>query len=143
MKRLNKEYSLDVNEYIDVKYGSIDKLNPVVIYVTCKGWVCPECIDDYDNTIDSIFNEFKKKLKKSIHNSPYFENRFVCDFDLRTASVRENKKNYISFEFFIKQRDKIYSLKEIRKTMKETFKGIIDDLVYNLEKHTLKMTKTK
>lgn len=36
MKRLNKEYSLDINEYIDVKYGSIDKLNPLVIYVTCK-----------------------------------------------------------------------------------------------------------
>lgn len=36
MKRLNKEYSLELNEYIDVKYGSIDKLNPLVIYVTCK-----------------------------------------------------------------------------------------------------------
>jgi hypothetical protein len=36
MKRLNKEYSLEINEYIDVKYGSIDKLNPLVIYVTCK-----------------------------------------------------------------------------------------------------------
>lgn len=36
MKRLNKEYSLEINEYIDVKYGSIDKLNPLVIYITCK-----------------------------------------------------------------------------------------------------------
>lgn len=36
MKRLNKEYSLDINEYIDVKYGSVDKLNPLVIYVSCK-----------------------------------------------------------------------------------------------------------
>lgn len=36
MKRLNKEYFLEINEYIDVKYGSIDKLNPLVIYVTCK-----------------------------------------------------------------------------------------------------------
>lgn len=36
MKRLNKEYSLDINEYIDVKYGSVDKFNPIVIYITCK-----------------------------------------------------------------------------------------------------------
>lgn len=36
MKRLNKEYSLDINEYIDVKYGSVDRNNPIVIYVTCK-----------------------------------------------------------------------------------------------------------
>ncbi len=108
-----------------------------------SGWVCPECIEEYDETMESIFNEFKKKLKKSIANSQHFENRFVCDFDLKTASLRENKKNYISFEFFIRQKNKIYSLKEIKKTMKDTFKGIIDDLVHNLELHTYKMTKTK
>ena len=72
-----------------------------------------------------------------------FQNRFVCDFDLKTASVRENKKNYISFEFFVKQRDNIYSLKEIKKKMKETFKGIINDLVNDLNYHTFKVTKTK
>lgn len=108
-----------------------------------NGWVCPECIEEYDETMETIFNGFKKKLKKSIANSQYFENRFVCDFDLKTASVRENKKNYISFEFFVRQKGKIYTLKEIRKTMKDTFKGIIDDLVHNLELHTLKVTKTK
>ena len=93
--------------------------------------------------MEKIFNDFKKKLKKSIANSQYFENRFVCDFDLKTASVRENKKNYISFEFFIRQKDKVYTLKEMKKIMKDTFKGIIDDLVHNLELHTLKVTKTK
>ena len=143
MKRLNKEYSLDINEYIDVKYGSVDKSNPVVIYITCKGWVCPECIEYYDENMEMIFNEFKKKLKKTITNSQYFENRFVCDFDLKTASVRENKKNYISFEFFVKQTNGLRSLKDMKKIMKDTFKGIIDDLVHNLELHTYKMTKTK
>ena len=29
-----------------------------------SGWVCPECIEEYDETMESIFNEFKKKLKK-------------------------------------------------------------------------------
>lgn len=141
MKRLNKEYSLDISDYIDVRYGSVDKLNPVVIYVTCKTWLCPQCIEDYDENIDSVFNDFKKKLRKSIMDSKYFENRFVCDFDLKTASVRENKKNYISFEFFIKQTNTVYPLKDMKDTMKDTFKGIIDDLVINLEKHTFKLTK--
>ena len=68
MKRLNKEYSLDINEYIDVKYGSVDKLNPVVIYVSCKGWVCPECENDYDETINLIFRneEMRKNCKVSL-----------------------------------------------------------------------------
>lgn len=143
MKRLNKEYSLDINEYIDVKYGSVDRNNPIVIYVTCKGWICPECADGYDESINLIFNNFKKRLKKSIASSEYFENRFVCDFDLKTVSMRENKKNYISFEFFIKQSKNIYTLKEIKKKIKETFKGIINDLVNDLNYHTFKVTKTK
>ena len=144
MKRLNKEYSLDINEYIDVKYGSVVKLNPVVIYVSCKGWVCPECENDYDETINLIFNNFKKRLKKSVLNSQHFENRFVCDFDLKTASMRENKKNYISFEFFVKQKgDKIMMLKDLKRKMKDTFKGIINDLVNDLNYHTFKVTKTK
>lgn len=108
-----------------------------------NGWICPECIENYDETINLIFNNFKKRLKKTITNSEHFQNRFVCDFDLKTASVRENKKNYISFEFFVKQRDNIYSLKEIKKKMKETFKGIINDLVNDLNYHTFKVTKTK
>lgn len=109
-----------------------------------NGWICPECTDNYDESINLIFNNFKKRLKKSIVNSQYFENRFVCDFDLKTASMRENKKNYVSFEFFIKQKSgNIYSLKDIKKKMKETFKGIINDLVNDLNYHTFKVTKTK
>lgn len=108
-----------------------------------NGWICPECIENYDETINLIFNNFKKRLKKTITNSNYFENRFVCDFDLKTASVRENKKNYISFEFFIKQSKNIFTLKEMKKKMKETFKGIINDLVNDLNYHTFKVTKTK
>lgn len=105
--------------------------------------MCPECIENYDETINLIFNNFKKRLKKTITNSNHFENRFVCDFDLKTASVRENKKNYISFEFFVKQRNNVFSLKEMKKKMKETFKGIINDLVNDLNYHTFKVTKTK
>jgi hypothetical protein len=36
MKRLNKEYKLDVCNYISLKYGTVNKDNPQVIYVACK-----------------------------------------------------------------------------------------------------------
>lgn len=144
MKRLNKEYSLNINDNINVKYGSVDKLNPIVIYVTCKGWLFPMNDFDYNETINLIFNNFKKKLKKNVINSPYFDNNLICDFDLNTASMMKNKKNYTSFDFFIKQkRNKISSLKEIKPIIEETFKGVINDLVNDLNYNTFNLTKTK
>ena len=143
MKRLSKEYCLNLNEYIDVKYGSVDRTNPIIVYVTCKSWICPEGTIDYTEAIGEIFNEFKKKLKKTIIKSHYFENKFICDFDIKTASIRENKKKYISFEFFIKQHETIYALIDLKEIIEKTFKTIIDNLVVDLESHTFNVTKGK
>ena len=56
------------------------------------------------------FNKFKSQLKSVIISSPFFENKFVCDFDIKTASLRENKKNYFMFEFYVKQKDHVVQL---------------------------------
>ena len=143
MKRLSKEYCLNINDNIDVKYGSVDKTNPSVIYVNCKSWICPEEQIDYVSAMSEVFNSFKKKLKSVIVKSPYFENKFICDFDIKAASIREKKKKYISFEFLVKQKGIVYSLKEIRNTVEDTFKTIIDNLVIDLKSHTFIVTKGK
>ena len=143
MKRLSKEYCLNFNEYIDVKFGSVNRINPIVIYITCKSWICPEEQIDYTEAIGEIFNEFKKKLKNTIVKSHYFENKFICDFDINAASIRENKKKYISFEFFVKQREYVYALNDLKDIMEKTFKTIIDNLVIDLKSHTFNVTKGK
>lgn len=60
MKRLNKEYKLDVCNHMIVKYGSVNKDNPQVIYVNGKCWVSPKHQMDYEYVISRIEKEMKK-----------------------------------------------------------------------------------
>lgn len=143
MERLNKEYDININNYVRMKYGSINRLNPIVVYINGKSWVSPTFDGDYEELITKIFNSFKKELKSQVNSSPYFDNKIVCDFDLKTSSLKENKKNFLSFEFYIKQKTNIIQLKDMKLLIKNTFKGAIDKLVDNLINNSFIMTKDK
>lgn len=143
MERLNKEYDININNYVRMKYGSINRLNPIVVYINGKSWISPTFDGDYEELITKIFNSFKKELKSQVNSSPYFDNKIVCDFDLKTSSLKENKKNFLSFEFYIKQKTNIIQLKDMKLLIKNTFKGAIDKLVDNLINNSFIMTKDK
>ena len=143
MKRLSKEYCLNINDYIDVKFGSVNRVNPIVVYVACKSWICPQTDINYNEAISEIFSKFKRKLKSEILESPYFENKFICDFDIKAASNGKNKKKYISFEFFVKQKGIVYQLNELKGIIEQNFKTIIDNLAIDLKSHTFNVTKGK
>jgi hypothetical protein len=131
MKRLNKEYSLDINNKIFIKYGTVDRNNPQIIYVLGKTWIYPLSVNDYDKIIESIKYNFRKKLKHLVFNNINFDNRFVCDFDINTNSLKLNKKNYLSFELFFKQSG--YNNLEDIKCIKDDVISIIKPLIENLE----------
>lgn len=143
MERLNKEYDININNYVRMKYGSINRLNPIVVYINGKSWIAPTFEGDYEELITKIFNSFKKELKSQVNSSPYFDNKIVCDFDLKTSSLKENKKNFLSFEFYIKQKRNVIQLKDMKLLIKNTFKGAIDKLVDNLINNSFIMTKDK
>lgn len=143
MERLNKEYDININNYVRMKYGSINRLNPIVVYINGKSWISPTFEGDYEELITKIFNSFKRELKSQVNSSPYFDNKIVCDFDLKTSSLKENKKNFLSFEFYIKQKTNVIQLKDMKLLIKNTFKGAIDKLVDNLINNSFIMTKDK
>ena len=78
-------------------YGSVNRDIPKVVYVNGSGWIEPIADGNYEEIINNAFNKFKNTLKKVIISSPLFENKFVCDFDLKTTSLKVAKKNYLSF----------------------------------------------
>lgn len=143
MERLNKEYCLDFNNKLNLKYGTVNKNFPQVVYISGNGWIAPKFNGEYDALINCAINKFKSQLKHVIISSPFFENKFVCDFDIKTASLRENKKNYFMFEFYVKQKDHVVQLKDLKTNIKNTFKFLIDNLVNNLTDNTFELTRNK
>ena len=56
MERLNKEYYLNFNDKINLKYGSVNKNLPQVIYVCGSSWITPKFNGEYYSIINSIFS---------------------------------------------------------------------------------------
>jgi len=106
MKRLNKEYRLDVSDNIILKYGSVNKDNPQVIYVSGKCWICPTKESDYDEVISSIESDMRKNIRNVLVDGVNFENRFILDFDISTDGLYPNRKNFLSFDFYLRQNEK-------------------------------------
>lgn len=106
MKRLNKEYKLDVSDSVTLKYGSVNKDNPQVIYVSGKCWICPTHESDYDEVISSIESDMRKNIRNVLVDGVNFENRFILDFDISTDGLYPNRKKFLSFDFYLRQNEK-------------------------------------
>ncbi len=106
MKRLNKEYRLDVSDNVVLKYGSVNKDNPQVIYVSGKCWVCPTKETDYDEIISNIESDMRRNIRNVLVDGVNFENRFILDFDISTDGFFPNRKKFLSFDFYLRQNER-------------------------------------
>lgn len=106
MKRLNKEYKLDVSNYVLLKYGSVNKDNPQVVYVSGKCWVSPTKETDYDSVISKVESEMRKNIRNVFVDGINFENRFILDFDISTDGLFPNRKKFLSFDFYLRQTER-------------------------------------
>ena len=103
--RLNKEYNLNIDDFFNVKYGFVNRLNPLVFYITCKTWILPNSGFQYQKYIKDIINKFKRNLKNNILTSSYLDNKFIYDEYINYNTMKENKKNYFSFEIYLKRKE--------------------------------------
>jgi len=144
MIRLNKEIKLNNCKNISLKYGSVNKNDPQVIYVTGKMWVCPTYDGDFNEPINFVYNSFKKELTKILRNSKIFEHRHILDFDLNSENLIKNKKKYFSITFFIKQKsEKLINLNNIKNIISSDFGYLFNELENNLIENEFEVSKTK
>ena len=143
MQRLTKEYPLNINEFIDMKYGSVDKNRPCVIYIEGKSWVTPKCKGTYKDAISEIVTNFKDNFKAAIHSTDDFYNKFLFDFDIKSNLLKENKKSFMSFELLIKQNGDVLTLNDIKTKVEMLLGGTTNNLVEDFNKHIFILEKRK
>jgi hypothetical protein len=144
MIKLNKEIKLNNCKNISLKYGSINKNDPQVIYVSGKMWICPTYDGDYNEQIELIHNSFKRKLNNVLDNSVVFERKHILDFDLNSEKLIKNKKKFFSITFFIKQKkEKLINLNNIRNIISSDFGYLFKELETDLFENEFEVSKTK
>lgn len=117
MRRLNKEYKLDLCDKIALKYGSTNKDNPQVVYISGHCWVIPKCKMNYEYVIGKIEDAIRKDIKLYVIDGINFERKHIFEFDLSTENMEVGDKKFLSFDLYLKQVDEnkksLKSLKEI------------------------------
>lgn len=104
MNRKNKkEIKLqDIDKYV-VKYGSLNKEQPEVIYIKAKTKIIPKIKkSDYTKDIVNIKYEFNKTVKNLILNNKSFGNSYICNFDTNGNGMMYNKKSFLKYDVYIK-----------------------------------------
>lgn len=144
MKRLNKEYKLDVSDYVLLKYGSVNKDNPQVIYVSGKCWVSPTKETDYDSVITKIESDMRKNIKSEFIDNVNFENRFILDFDISTDGLYPTRKKFLSFDFYLRQNEKNKKkLTDLKETLSNKVKTISSEMVFAFKENNFTVEKRK
>lgn len=143
MKRTNKEIKINVNDLCDISYGTTNKYQPKVIYLSCKTWVEPQEEKEFKTIIENIFINFKKELFREILKSDLFDKNFISNFEIKSSSLQIHKKNFFNFEIYLKQKSKIYLLPDLEKNVIDLFKPLINDLIADFKNNSLILTKGK
>ena len=143
-KRLNKEFKLDVCDSISLKYGSVNRDNPRVVYVSGKCWLKPLKTMEYGNVIENIKARFVDNIKSRFLNNENFDNKFIVDFDVNTDKMNHGEKKFMSFDFYLRQNEQSQkSLKELKPLFSRKMNVISRDLVEILNENDFQVTRKK
>ena len=144
MKRYNKEYKLDVCNHISLKYGTVNRMNPQVIYVSGKCWVAPESLMNYNDVICNIEKGMKRNIKSFLIDGVNFDNRFILDFDINVDDITPNKKKFLSFDFYLRQNEKNKKeLSQLKDLLDRKVSTIANNLVYMFKENEFTIDKNK
>lgn len=129
MKRLNKEYKLDVCDSISLKYGSVNREDPQVVYVNGRCWISPNCETDYKSVISLAEANMRKDVKKYLMDGINFDGKFIFDFDVNMDKIGPNVKKFLTFDLYAKQKNEN---KKDLKALKHIMDGCIGIIANNL-----------
>lgn len=136
MKRSTKEYKIENSNNFKIKLGSTTYKNPEIVYILGNTYISP--ISDknkFNEDIELLKLKFKTHIKDYINKSDIFENKFVCDFNIRESGLKKNKKSFFSFEIYFKQSgNSIIPLAELSKKINTFTNDITSKMTTDLQK---------
>lgn len=143
-KRLNKEIKLDVCNNISLKYGTVNRDNPQIVYVIGKCWISPNKKMDYEHKIEKIRDKFKKRVKTSFMNNETFGSKSIINFEVNSDKINLGENKFLSFDFYLKQNEnKKKNLKELKDFFTRKVKALANDLVETFKENDFEVRLTK
>lgn len=102
-KRLNVEKTINGNSF-KTKIGSVNRLNPVSIYVSGKAYISPTNEDsDYNDLIDQLDTDLKAILRRFTRSNDFLNRNFISNLEVPKNGLKYGKNTYLFFQLFFSQ----------------------------------------
>ena len=143
-KRLTSEKSLQ-HDTFKLKLGTMDKTNPLVVYIDGKVFITPnEEKDSYTKDMKDIKYDLRKTIREKLSNTDFFQNEYILEFQIADSGIKTNKKSFLTFELLLRQpAGRVLKLGDIKKHMEQNIYDIINSLEQNIVEHNFSLSKTK
>lgn len=144
MRKINSEKKIE-NDKFNLKIGTTNRLNPLVVYIEGRTCISPEEEkESYNRDIYEIKRTLKHSISKNIESCDLFENKFILDFQITESGVAKNKKSALTFQFLLKQnKDNVLKIKDVHDNASEVINNIIKSLEEAIYSHDFAIYKTK
>ena len=142
--RLNRERKID-NDIFKVKIGTTNKENPQVIYVDGRVFLSPsEVMDNYSDEIEDIRKNFKRTIGERLRTNEIFEDRFILNFDISSSRMIKDKRSFLSFQFFLKQKNTApLKLGAVKEKSEIFINSLLSNLEGDIQSHCFTLHKTR
>lgn len=132
-----REIRLTNTGKFNVKYGSLDKICPEVMYIRAKTKVKPFVKKgDYSKDILFMKNDFIKSVSDIIRHDKNFQDTHICYFDTNENGMMYDKNSYIKYDVFIKPIN-IRHINEYEKQVCDLVNAFNSKLTSLLEKNNM------
>lgn len=144
-KRTSKEISVNADSSFTASYGSTNRNNPEVLYITGKTYISPKFTSDsYSESIDTMRDRYVSDVRRILSRYKGFDNRLITNMDVSVKGLRNGKNSFMDFNVYVRQKkDGMLSFNTIGKTMDSITKEICDAIRCNIEDCDFSCQKTK
>ena len=129
LKRKNKEYIMPSINGVSIKYGTTDKTNPQVVYITGKTWVKPTKKIDFHESIGDIRKRMEKRILNRLKTVDGMDNKYIFDLDINPLNMKVGNSKFMTFNIFLRQnKGNVRSLKNVGGLLNVAFLPLIEEM---------------
>lgn len=134
----SKYYPIHNCDWIRVKYGTLDKNHPDIIFIRARTRVKSDHTkQSYSKETRSIKNTFKKSVLQRL--SPYrnvFNENYIANLELSDMGLAVNKSSVLKYDIYLKPKN-VVDIYEYNDTVSALTLSINNDIMDSLRRNNI------
>jgi len=100
-KTRGTEFTININDNMNVTFGSVDKNNPKTVYIKFSAWANTINFDEdleYKTVVRKLAKEIKRYIYFNINQDIFKNDMTMVDMDMRESGITDGKSSFMSCE---------------------------------------------